>query len=65
MPLAIRRRLGLEPGTVVSFEVVDGAIMIRKGASARHPVDRLYGTLRLGRSVDSLLDEMRGPRVKR
>jgi hypothetical protein len=28
----------------------------------KHPVDRLFGVLRLGKSVDEILDEMRGPR---
>lgn len=27
-----------------------------------HPVDRLFGRLKLQKSVDALVDEMRGPR---
>jgi hypothetical protein len=27
-----------------------------------HPVDKVWGTLSLGRPVDEILDEMRGPR---
>jgi hypothetical protein len=27
-----------------------------------HPVDRLFGLLKLGKPVDEILDEMRGPR---
>jgi hypothetical protein len=35
---------------------------MRKGRQADHPVDRLFGRLHLGKPVDELLDEMRGPR---
>jgi AbrB family looped-hinge helix DNA binding protein len=62
VPLRIRERLGLAAGTPITFEVRDGAVVIRKGTRGTHPVDRAYGTLRLSRPVDALLDEMRGPR---
>jgi AbrB family looped-hinge helix DNA binding protein len=65
LPVEIRNRLGLRAGVVVTFEVRDGTIVIRKGHREVHPVDRLYGALRLPRSVDALVDEMRGPRPKR
>jgi hypothetical protein len=38
------------------------AVLLRKGRKGRHPVDEAYGILKLGKSVDALLDEMRGPR---
>src|SRR4051794_3283492 len=47
VPLELRERLGLEAGTVIQFEFRDGAIFMRKGTQADHPVDRLYGTLHL------------------
>jgi AbrB family looped-hinge helix DNA binding protein len=62
VPIELREKLGLEAGTVIQFEYRDGAIYMRKGTQADHPVDRLYGSLHLGRSVDEILDEMRGPR---
>jgi antitoxin PrlF len=65
VPVEIRDRLGLRTGTVVVFELQNGAVVMRKGSSGEHPVDRLYGTLRLPRPVDAILDEMRGPRPKR
>jgi hypothetical protein len=34
----------------------------RKKTQTNHPVDRLYGELKLGQSVDEILDLMRGPR---
>lgn len=30
VPLAIRRKLGLEPGTQVEFDIVGGAVRMRK-----------------------------------
>ena len=32
IPLEIRRKLGLEPGTQVEFEIVGGAVRMRKAA---------------------------------
>lgn len=62
IPVEVRNRLGLRAGTPVTFELRRGGVLMRKGAPGRHPVDRVFGTLRLRRSVDVLLDEMRGPR---
>lgn len=64
MPAAVRRRLGLRAGTVVAFELREDGVLLRKGSAGRHPADRLYGTLKLRRPTDALLDEMRGPRPK-
>ncbi len=65
VPAEVRERLGLLPGTPVHFELRDDAVVLRKGVPGAHPVDRLYGSLRLPRPVDALLDEMRGPRPKK
>lgn len=62
VPVEVRNRLGLHVGVAVTFEVREGGVLMRKGAPGRHPVDRVFGTLRLRRPVDALLDEMRGPR---
>jgi antitoxin PrlF len=51
VPIAVREKLGLHPGTVVHFEVVAGGALLKKGERDKHPVDE----------VDSLVDEMRGP----
>jgi AbrB family looped-hinge helix DNA binding protein len=65
VPVSVRKKLGLLPGTIVSFRVVHGGAVIRKGGPGTHPVDRVYGKLRLKRPVDTLVDEMRGPRPTR
>jgi len=65
VPVEIRSKLGLHPGTIVQFEIHGSAALIRKGGAGGHPVDRLFGTLRLGAPTDALLDEMRGRRPRR
>jgi AbrB family looped-hinge helix DNA binding protein len=62
VPARVRDKLGLLPGTPVLFELREGGVLLRKGAGATHPVDRVFGRLVLPRPVDTLLDEMRGPR---
>jgi len=65
IPAAVREKLGLVPGTPVQFELTEGAAVIRKGRAGVHPVDQVFGRLRLPRPVDALLDETRGPRPAR
>ena len=65
VPMELREKLGLTAGTVVQFELRDGAVLLRKGNHEGHPVDRLFGSLSLGKPVDEILDEMRGPRPAR
>lgn len=65
VPAEVRNKLGLSPGTVVVFELQEKGALLRKGGSSRHPVDRVFGTLKLAKPTDILLDEMRGPRPRR
>ena len=62
VPAAVRGKLGLTPGTAVQFEFRAGGVLLRKGVRGPHPVDQVFGRLRLRKPVDVLLDEMRGPR---
>ena len=62
VPVQVRERMGLSPGTPVEFELREEGVLIRKGVSGSHPVDRVWATLHLDRPVDEVLDEMRGPR---
>ena len=65
VPVEVRERLGLVPGTGVEFELREGGVLLRKGTSGNHPVDKVWSTLRLERPVDEILDEMRGPRPRK
>jgi AbrB family looped-hinge helix DNA binding protein len=65
VPIQVRDQLGLSTGTEIEFVVRDGEAVIRKGGGASHPVDRVYGRLKLPKSVDVLLDAMRGARPKK
>jgi bifunctional DNA-binding transcriptional regulator/antitoxin component of YhaV-PrlF toxin-antitoxin module len=62
VPLEIRELLGLVPGTPIESEIREEGVLLRKGISGSHPVDRVWATLRFGRPIDEVLDEMRGPR---
>ena len=62
VPAAVREKLGLAPGTAVLFELTEGGVLMRKGSGGTHPVDQVFGRLKLPKPVDALVDEMRGPR---
>ncbi|MBI3637486.1 MAG: AbrB/MazE/SpoVT family DNA-binding domain-containing protein [Candidatus Rokubacteria bacterium] len=62
LPVELREKLGLAAGTAVQFELREGGALIRKGSSDVHPVDRVFGRLKLPTSVDRIMDAMRGPR---
>jgi len=60
VPVQVRDELGLAAGTEVEFIVRDGEAVLRKGGGPTHPVDRVYGRLRLGKPVD-VSDDQVGP----
>jgi antitoxin PrlF len=64
VPVEVRERLGLVPGTTVGFELRADGVLLKKGTGGRHPVDQVFGLIRSPRPSDSLalLDEARGPR---
>lgn len=41
IPLEIREKLGLHPGTAVEFEIVDGAVRIRKAGTQNRRRDEV------------------------
>jgi AbrB family looped-hinge helix DNA binding protein len=63
VPMKVREKLGLLPGTAVRFELREDGVLLRKGGAGMHPVDQVFGRLRLRKPVDTLLDEMRGSRA--
>jgi AbrB family looped-hinge helix DNA binding protein len=62
IPAELREDLGLREGTLVVFERRPEGAMLRKGTTGEHPVDKVFGLLKLQTSVDVLLDAVRGPR---
>jgi len=64
VPAEVRDRLGLVSGTAVEFLVKEGEVIMRK-RRADDPIDRVYGTLRIDKTVDEAIEEMRGPGPRR
>ncbi|MGE5345649.1 MAG: AbrB/MazE/SpoVT family DNA-binding domain-containing protein [Acidithiobacillales bacterium] len=65
VPVEVRIKLGLVEGTPVEFQLRKDGVLLKKGRKGRHPVDEVFGILKLDKPVDVLLDEMRGPRLKK
>ena len=65
VPMEVREKLGLRPGTVIEFELREDGVLLGKGTRGTHPVDQVFGILKLKQAVDRLIDEMRGPSPKR
>ena len=63
VPVEVREQLGLAPGSLVTFEVREGVALLRKGHRGRHPVEAVYGQLKIDGTVDRAIDAMRGPRA--
>ncbi len=60
IPKALRKRLGLGPGTILDFVADDGKLVAVK-VQPRGPVDAVFGALGQGRSTDDLMSELRDP----
>ncbi|HEV8579696.1 MAG TPA: AbrB/MazE/SpoVT family DNA-binding domain-containing protein [Thermoanaerobaculia bacterium] len=54
VPAKMRERPGLVPGTPVEFELREESVLLRKVISGDYPVDKVWATLRLDRSVDEV-----------
>ena len=59
IPKRIRDRLGLTPGTLLDLREQNGKILAEKVA-LDDPVAQVRGCLKLHKSTDELLDELRG-----
>jgi AbrB family looped-hinge helix DNA binding protein len=60
IPKRLRDRLGIRPGQVLEFEEDEGRLVARKTA-VRDPFEAVYGSLKLGKSTDEIMEELRGP----
>jgi AbrB family looped-hinge helix DNA binding protein len=62
IPKAIRDRLGIRPGQVLEFDTdSQGRLIGTKARVSRDALDELYGSLKLDRSTDEIMHELRGP----
>lgn len=59
IPKALRERLGIRPGQVLDFREERGRLVAIKTAK-QDPIDRVYGILKLRKSTDELIKELRG-----
>ena len=64
IPLAIRERLGIHPGSLVDFEVADDAVVVRKrkdgGGRGAALVARLRGRATTRMTTDEIMELTRG-----
>ena len=59
IPKALRKKLGMRPGTVLDFHDENGRLVAVK-ATVTDPVAQVYGILNLNETTDALVRELRG-----
>jgi AbrB family looped-hinge helix DNA binding protein len=60
IPKPLRLRLGIRTGQVLEVREERGRLVMSKQTAPRDGIDDLYGILKLGRSTDEIIDELRG-----
>src|ERR1035437_6117249 len=60
IPKPLRIRLGIRAGEVLEVKEERGRLIISKQARSRDAIDKLFGILKLGRSTDEIMEELRG-----
>jgi len=65
IPKPLRVRLGIRVGQVLEVNEEHGRLVMTKQARPHDAIDKLYGILKLGRSTDEIIDELRGPEKPR
>ena len=60
IPKPLRVRLGIRKGQVLEVREERGRLVMSKQKPPRDAIDELYGILKLGRSTDEIMDELRG-----
>lgn len=58
IPIEIRKKLGLEPGTVINIWMEDGKVHLRSRAAARASARKLFKDARARLGGESLVDEL-------
>ena len=59
IPKPLRVRLGIRSGQVLEVREDRGRLVMSK-TTPHDAIDKLYGILRLGRSTDEIVEELRG-----
>jgi len=59
IPKVLRDQLGIRKGTVLDFDLKAGKLIAMKAKSV-DPIDSVYGCLKLGKSTDAYIAEIRG-----
>ena len=59
IPKALREKLGIRPGQALEIRAERGRLVAFK-SSTLDPVERVCGILKLRRSADKLVEELRG-----
>ena len=60
IPKALRDRLGIRPGQELEVKEDHGRLIFAK-VIEQDPVDRVFGILKLDKSTDEIMEEMREP----
>lgn len=60
IPKPLRIRLGIRRGQVLEVREDRGRLVMSKQKTSRDAIDELYGILKLGRSTDEIMEELRG-----
>ncbi len=59
IPKPVRDRLGIRPGQVLEFCIVEGGVLVSK-VSTEDSLELAYGSLRLGTTTAAVMRELRG-----
>lgn len=60
LPKELRDRLGLRPGTVVTFTVSPAGLVLKKSKSKKADLRSVFGIIKSDKDTDELLKELRG-----
>jgi len=60
IPKPLRVQLDIRAGQVLEVKEERGRLVMSKQARPHDAIDKLYGILKLGRSTDEIMEELRG-----
>jgi len=61
IPKALRTKLGIQHGTVLEFDAVEGKLIAVKSSREQDPVSAVTGVIRKNVDVDAYIRKSRGP----